>query len=65
MNEKPLFPLANEDDREGGWTFSVAFLKAIKSAAQTHGADTSLEAVEAILLAVQAHVILAISTHHQ
>ena len=53
------FPMASEDQHvDGGWTLSVEFLKAVQGAAMTHGADVSLEDVEAVLLVAEVHAIL-------
>ena len=65
MIGKEIFPLANEDQQEHGWTFSCAFLTAIREAAETHGFEGSCEDVEAVLTAVQAHVLLAINADKQ
>jgi hypothetical protein len=62
MINKSIFPLADEDEQAGGWTLSVDFLKAIRVAAESHGAEVSLEDVEGVLLAAHAHAILALNT---
>jgi len=54
-----IFPLAVGDEKvKGGWTLNVAFLKAIQEASETHGAEVSLEDVEGVLLAAEAHALL-------
>lgn len=62
-----LWPRAGEDDANGGWTISVAFLKAISKAADliSHGEDVSLEQTEAVLLAAQASALLAKLTNRK
>lgn len=54
------FPMAEKDEQDGGWVLSVAFLKAVQGAAMTHGGDVSLEDVESVLLAAEAHAILGV-----
>lgn len=52
------FPSATEEEREGGWTLSYRFLEAIQGAARLHDSSVSLEQVEAVLIAAQAHALL-------
>ena len=59
LNDAALWPLADDEDRVGGWTLSCRFLRAIKLAAQAHDPDVTMESVEAVLIAAQAHALLS------
>jgi hypothetical protein len=55
-----MIPLADEHEKEGGWTLSVEWLKAIDLAAGVlnDGEKPGLEATEAVLLAAYAMLAL-------
>jgi len=65
MSDTAIWPLATEEERNGGWTLNVSFMQAIRSAAATQGADVQLEDVEGVLLAAEAHALQALATHEE
>lgn len=54
-----LWERASGDDKDAGWTLSVRFLAAIKSVCEANGETVSLEQIEAVLLASEAHGLLS------
>lgn len=52
-----IWPMATEDERENGWIVSYDFLCSVLEVATTNGANVSQEDIEAVLLAVQLHVV--------
>lgn len=52
-----IWPMANEENKEGGWTLDYDFLCSVLEVASANGAETSQEDIETILLAVQLHVV--------
>jgi hypothetical protein len=65
LNNFALWPLADDEERNNGWTLSCRFLRAVKLSAQAHNTDVSMEATEAVLLAAQAHALLSSNAYRE